>query len=83
MVGNTEQSLGAYWPGPFPPAGQKLQRPLIQLVKPGFRGTLFKLDVAEPALDRELVPHDLLLIGEVLFLLQGRKWGEERSVFTA
>lgn len=55
-----------------PPAGQQLQSSLIQLIEPGLRGPLFELDVAEPALDGELVPHNFLLVGEVFFILPGR-----------
>lgn len=56
---------------PLIPAGQQLECPLIQLIESGLWGTLFELNVAEPAFDRELVPHDFLLIGKVLFLLPG------------
>lgn len=47
------------------------------MIEPGLGGPLLELDVAEPALDRELVPHDFLLIGEVLFLLPGPGYGEK------
>lgn len=53
----------------LPPAGQQLERPLIQLIEPRLRSSLFELNVAEPAFDGELVPHDFFLIGEVLFIL--------------
>ena len=68
---------------PISPAGQQLERPLIQLIEPGLGGPLLELDIAEPALDRELVPHDFLLIGEVLFLLPGPGYGEKRSALRA
>lgn len=65
---------------PTSPAGQQLQRPLVQLIESGLRGTLFELNVAEPAFDGELVPHDLLLIREVLFLLPGPMNGEKTTL---
>lgn len=57
--------------GPFVPAGKQFECPLVQLIESGFGGPLFELDVAEPAFDRELVPHDFFLIGKVFFLLPG------------
>ena len=53
------------------------------MIEPGLGGPLLELDIAEPALDRELVPHDFLLIGEVLFLLPGPGYGEKRSALRA
>lgn len=67
---------------PISPAGQQLQRPLIELIESGLRGTLLKLNVAEPAFDGELVPHDFLLIGEVLLLLPGPGYREKTGLFS-
>lgn len=67
---------------PISPAGQQLQCPLIELIESGLRGTLLKLNVAEPAFDGELVPHDFLLIGEVLLLLPGPGYREKTDLFS-
>lgn len=66
--------------GPFAPAGKQFECPLVQLVESRFGGSLFELDVAEPAFDRELVPHDFFLIGKVLFLLPGPGKGRSLSL---
>lgn len=63
----------------FAPAGKQFECPLIQLVESGFGGPLFELDVAEPAFDGELVPHDFLLIRKVLFFLPGPGKGGRES----
>lgn len=67
---------------PFVPAGKQFECPLVQLVESGFGGSLFELDVAEPAFDRELVPHDFFLIGKVLFLLPGPGRGRREAVLS-
>lgn len=71
-------------PKPFSPAGQQLQRSLVQLIEPGLRGPLLELNVAEPAFDRKLVPHNFLLIGEVFFILPtGRRKNCPQNLSTA
>lgn len=75
-VGDGEQgSIGRA----FAPAGKQFECPLVQLVESGFGGPLFELDVAEPAFDGELVPHDFFLIGKVFFLLPGPGKGRKEA----